>query len=155
MKDKVQFKVNLPPDLVTGAPATGIGSVVKIKVGGKIYIAKTHNQIWLANELVNMYGKYQRELLKEDNLYYPVIKYAVSKGIQEIYFETLYSNVSGYRVLVYELEMLAKYFGKRNCLNANNVPYVPKTNYERPGAYTWLQRNEELNYTKQLKKWDF
>jgi hypothetical protein len=132
--------------------------ILKIKVGTKYYIAKTHNIEWLGHEIERDVLKFQNDkAAKLNNLYVPIVKFAVTKQ-QNIVFDVLFESTSGYQCMKYELQQLAKSFGKRDCLNQNNIPHIPKTpltSPNRPNGYVWLSVNDEINFRKLLSKYDY
>lgn len=139
-------------------PLQNVATIVKVKVGGKFYIAKTHNIKWFEHELRRELDKIMLDsFAKPNKLYQPIIEYAISKDYP-IVIELIYSNVSGYKAMKYELELLAKHYGKKNCLNENNIPHIPKTPITsplKPNGYTWLSVNDEINFRKLLKKYEY
>ena len=138
------MQITLPLSLPTNP------SILKIRCGGKYYIAKTHNILWFSNELPRQYDRYFNGTLPENGLYYPLIKYAFERSY-DLTFEVLFTDVSGYQILKFELDYLLKHFGKKTCLNQNKLPHIPKTQLNGTGA-VWLQPSEEMNYRKLLKK---
>ncbi len=128
--------------------------ILKLKAKGKYLIAKTHNILWLSNELPRQYERLVQGKLPITGIYYSLLDYCFQNHINQIDVEVLYTDVSGYQCLKFELEYLTNNYGKRNCLNKNKLPHVPKTPLTGKGA-TWLTVPESLNYQKLLKKKGF
>lgn len=129
--------------------------VFAIKCGPNIYIGKTSNLEWLANELKTTYGKYHRLGIPEGNLYYPLIKcYTGRKDVKRLEIEVLFASDNGYDILKFELEQLEMHFGQKYCLNKNNIPHLPKTVANKKGS-NWLTENERLNFQKLLSKYTY
>jgi hypothetical protein len=128
--------------------------ILKIKAKGKYLIAKTHNILWLSSELPRQYERLKEGKLPTTGLYYSLLAYCYQNSIPAIEIEVLFTDVNGYQCLKFELEYLTKHYGKRNCLNKNRLPHVPKTPLTGKGA-TWLTVTESLNYQKLLKKKGF
>ena len=129
-------------------------SVLRLSCNEKYYIAKTANPSWMIEEIKTVYGKYQRGGILETNLFYPLVKYIYSHAIHVIKVEVLFTSTNGYEVLKYELEQLVEHFGTKDCLNKNNIPHIPKTVRAKKGA-NWLTVNEDLNFRKLLKKYQY
>lgn len=129
--------------------------VIKMTVGNKYYIGRSLNFEFIEKELRDCLKKYQyKKGIWETHLYYPIIKHIVDKGIDVVSVEILFTSESGYEVLKEELNQLSASFGKRNCLNQNNIPYVPK--FKTPTSTSkWLTHNEFLNFKKLLTKYEF
>jgi hypothetical protein len=68
--------------------------------------------------------------------------------------EVLFTTINGYEALKYELSLLEEWFGKKECLNKNNIPHIPKTIMAKKGA-NWLTQNQALNFRKLLTKYDY
>jgi len=129
-------------------------SIVKITCEDKFYIAKTVNIEWLIKELKSVYGKFHRLGIYETNLFYPLVKYVYTHDIHKINIDILFTSTNGYHALKYELEQLIKWFGKKECLNQNNIPHIPKTVVAKKGS-SWLTQNQALNFRKLLTKYEF
>lgn len=129
-------------------------SILKITCEDKFYIAKTVNITWLIEEIKTVYGKYLRGGVLETNLLYPLVKYVYRHEIHKIKIEVLFTTINGYQALKFELEHLMQWFGKRECLNKNNIPHIPKTVYAKKGS-NWLTQNQALNFHKLLTKYEF
>jgi hypothetical protein len=151
-KSTKEIKVTLPSTKPIGA------CILKIMVGKKYYIAKTHNIEWLGHEIEREVVKFQNDKLANLNkLYAPIVVYAVTNNLN-IVFNVLFESTSGYQCMKFELEQLEKNFGKKNCLNQNNIPHIPKTaitSPNRPNGYVWLTANDEINFRKLLKKYTY
>ena len=158
------LKVTLPkelPPLLDKSGARNI-SVIQIICEGKFLITKTvglsyledFTDPWLVKELKSVYGKYQRGGIAETNLYYPLIRLAYKMEHPKLKIEVLYTTTDGYEALKYELTLLEQWFGKPECLNRNNIPYIPKTTHAKKGS-NWLTQNQMLNFRKLLKKYEF
>lgn len=132
--------------------------ILKIVAGKKYYIAKTHNIQWLGHEIEREVTKFQNDKAANLNkLYAPIVMYAVTKRLN-IVFNVLFESISGYQCMKFELEQLEKNFGKKNCLNQNNIPHIPKTVLTsplRPNGYVWLSVNDEINFRKLLSKYTY
>ncbi len=129
--------------------------VIKMICGGKYYIGRCLNFEFLTTELLTLYKRYlYRSGIREDNLYFPLLEHIVKNNIQAVEIVILFKSESGYEVLKEELNQLVLHYGKRNCLNKNNVPHVPK--FKTPKSPNkWLTHNEYLNFMKLLNKYDF
>ena len=131
----------------------GMKYVVKILIGEKYFITHVTSLSFLQKEIQNTWGKYHRVGIMEKNLYYPVIRQLARVDKKEVEFQVLYQDASGYNVLKFELGVFVEEFGKPNCLNEENVPYVPKTTNAKKGS-NWLTPNEFLNYSKLIKQYE-
>lgn len=129
-------------------------SIIRISCGDKFYIAKTVNLEWVVKEIKKVYGKYHRAGILETNLFYPLVKYVYTRDIHVIKMEVLFTSTNGYFVLKYELEQLMEHFGKKDCLNLNNIPHIPKTEVAVKGS-NWLTMNQSLNFRKLLTKYRY
>jgi len=138
----------LPKDIPTTV------SIIKVNCEGKFYIAKVSNIDWFEKELQKTYGKYIRIGIPESNLYYPLIKHLYKQDRPKVSIEVLYTSDNGYKLLKFELEQLQEHFGKKDCLNLNNIPYIPKTVVAKTGS-NWLTQNQALNFRKLLTKYDY
>jgi hypothetical protein len=150
------LQVKLPNDLPALEDKKGNRniSIIKIICEDKFYIAKTVNIEWFIEEVRSVYGKYQRNGVLETNLLYPLVKYIYSHDIHKIKVEVLLTTINGYQALKYELELLMQWFGKKECLNKNNIPHIPKTVVAKKGS-NWLTQNQSLNFRKLLTKYEF
>lgn len=152
IKESNGIKVILPSTIPIGA------CILKIVIGKKYYIAKTHNILWLGNEIEREVNKFQNDKAANLNkLYAPIVVYAVTQRLN-IVFNVLFESTSGYQCMKFELEQLEKNFGKKNCLNQNNIPHIPKTVLTsplRPNGYVWLSVNDEINFRKLLSKYTY
>lgn len=133
--------------------------VIKITVGDKFYIGRSANLSFVNKELRSVYKKYKYAFnggVSEDNLFYPIVKHMVDKGIEFIEIEILYESHSGYEVLKEELRLLQENFGKRACLNKNKLPHLPQTfkTSTTQNRNRWLTHNEWLNFKKLLNKYE-
>lgn len=125
--------------------------VISIKVAGKYFIGRSLNFDFIKSEITATFKKYKyKEGVWESNMYYPLVKYMVDKNIQDVFIEILFTSDSGYELLKEELNQLNNRFGKRNCLNQNDTPYVPKFK-TKISTNKWLTHNEYLNFMKLLK----
>lgn len=129
-------------------------SILKITCEDKFYIGKTIDIEWMAGEIRKVYGKYLRQGVREDNFYYPLVKYVYRHDLHKIKIEILLTTTNGYSALKYELEQLKEWFGKPDCLNKNNIPHIPKTVVAKKGA-NWLTQNQALNFRKLLTKYEY
>lgn len=129
-------------------------NVIKITAGEKFIITKCGGLEWLRKEISSTYGKYQRRGIADDNFYIKLIQYCYKNQINKLIFEVVYNDENGYNVLKKELELLQENFGKKDCLNINNIPYIPKTIHAKQGS-NWLKQNEYLNFMKLLKNYEY
>lgn len=120
----------------------------------KFIILKTMNLEFTKTELFKMYGRYHRNGIPETHFLFTLIKHLYKMEVPKVKCEILFQSDNGYYVLKNELEQLIKYFGKRDCLNANNIPYIPKTAHANTGS-RWLTQNQALNFRKLLTKYKF
>jgi hypothetical protein len=128
-------------------------SVIKVVAGNKFFIGKTASITWFAGALKEAYGKYvYRNGLREDNMFYPIVKHIHKSGIEDIYIDVIFSSDDGYKVLKSEFEQLSQHFGTKGCINTNNQPIVPKTSYNEANKSKWLTVVQSLNYYKFLKR---
>lgn len=123
-------------------------------VGDKYYIGHTSSLIFFENELKKQWGKYFRAGVYSNHLFLPILKAASKQERPSIDIRIHFSSESGYDVLKTELSLFEEYFGQKDCLNENNIPYVPKTTHAKSGS-NWLTQNEMLNFKKLLKKYEF
>jgi hypothetical protein len=136
-------------------PDIRIPTIVKIKVGRKYFIAKTHNVGWLLDtEIPNQLKKLNEGTYNADNIYYPLVNYIAANPKSKISYETLFTSPSGYFVIKYEYDLLQKSVGKASCLNTSKQPHIPKTRAtkERLNDNTWFTESDRANYIKYLKK---
>lgn len=131
-------------------------AIVKITMGDYYIITKCGSINWLNQEIRNTYKKYKynKDGVPSTNLYISFIEAIHKKELQYGKIEVLFQSNNGYELLKYELELLIEHFGKRNCKNSNNIPYIPKTVHANKGS-NWLKQNEYLNFMKLLKKYNF
>jgi hypothetical protein len=128
--------------------------VLRLSCGEKFYIAKTINYSWMIEEIKKTYSKYLKVGIPENNLFYPLIRHLYKHEISTIKVEVLFASTNGYQVLKFELQQLADHFGKKDCLNQNNIPHIPKSMRAKKGS-NWLSVNEELNFRKLLKNYSY
>lgn len=150
------LQIKLPKDLPSLLDKSGKPNVniLKITCEDKFYIAKTINIEWMIGEIKKCYGKYLRGGIYETNLFYPLIRYIYSHEIHKMKVEVLLTTTNGYNALKFELQQLEEWFGKKECLNKNNIPHIPKTVVAKTGA-NWLTQNQALNFRKLLTKYDY
>lgn len=151
----VKMPTNLPPLL--DADRNANISILKISCEDKFYIAKTINIEWMIGEIRKVYGKYARQSTNTDfskNLYFPLVKHIYMHDIHRLKVEVLFTTINGYEALKYELGQLEEWFGKKECLNKNNIPHIPKTIMAKTGA-NWLTQNQALNFRKLLTKYEY
>lgn len=130
-------------------------SVVKLTCSsGRYIILKTMNLEFLRVELFKMYGRYHRNGVAETHFLFPLIKHIGRMDHPKIKVDVLFESDNGYDVLKSELDQLAEHFGNKDCLNTNNVPYIPKTQHAKSGS-RWLTQNQALNFRKLLKKYSY
>ena len=127
--------------------------VIRIGAGGKFFIIKSTNIEWTIEEIRRALGKYQRGGVLETNLFYPFVKWVFKENITKTVIDILFTTTDGYQVLKYELEQLSEHFGKKECLNGNNIPHVPHTIRAKKGS-SWLTDNQRMNYFKLLSKYE-
>jgi hypothetical protein len=141
---KIKTTKNLPKEKL---------SVIRVVLGDKFYIGKTASITWFEDALKKAYGKYAfRNGLREDNMFYPIVKQIHKAGIEDIYIDVLFSSDNGYRVLQNELQQLLEHYGTKSCINTNQLPVVPKTSYDEAHKNKWLTVPQSLNYYIYLKK---
>lgn len=128
--------------------------VLKISCNGKFLIFKATSIEWVQVEISKVYGKYQRGGILETNLMYPFVKWVHKQDRKKILIEVIFASNNGYEVLKFELNQLIEHFGRPECLNANNVPHIPKTEVAKKGS-GWLTQNEALNFRKLLTKYNY
>jgi hypothetical protein len=125
--------------------------VIKITVGKKYLITRSLNIEFIKNEIASCYKKYKyRQGVWETNYYYPIVKHIVSKDIQTVSISIIFQSESGYEVLKEELRQLEHSFGKRSCLNLNDIPHIPSFK-TKATPNKWLTHNEYLNFKRLLK----
>lgn len=129
-------------------------SILMLTCGEKYYIAKTANPSWMIEEIKTSYGRYMKDLLPKDNLFYPLINFMYKQDNHTVKVEVLFTSTDGYHVLKFELDQLIQHFGTKNCLNKNNVPHIPKTKRAKKGS-NWLTVNQELNFRRLLTKYQY
>ena len=158
IKQKINMAITvlLPKDIPDMTDRFGLRniSILMLTCGEKYYIAKTANPSWMIDEIKATYGRYLRDGIHETNLFYPLIRYMHKENNHTLKVEVLFTSTNGYQVLKFELEQLAQHFGNKNCLNKNNVPHIPKTVRAKKGS-NWLTVNEELNFRRLLKKYEY
>lgn len=144
----------LPKQIPPFEDADGNRNVVILKLicGTKFYIAKTVNIEWMVDQIRRVYGKYHRGGIQETDLFYPLVRYVCKQDVQKIKIEILLVTTNGYEALKFELGFLEEFFGKKDCLNLNNIPHIPKTTYAKKGS-NWLTMNQALNFRKLLTKY--
>lgn len=132
-------------------------AVVKLSFDDKFMITKAGALEWLCREINRTYGKYTRGVASgtvQDSLYFPLVKHCYKYSIDKVFIEIVFQSENGYEVLKNELEQLTEAFKDKNCLNTNNIPYIPKTTHAKKGS-SWLKQNEYLNFMKLLKKYEY
>lgn len=127
--------------------------VFSISCNEKEYIGHSMSLTWLADEITKTYGKYHRNGVRTDNLYYPLVKEYYGMVKPAMIITVLFETDNGYDLLKYELEMLAGLYGTSKCINASPIPYVPKNVHLKRGS-AWLTKNQYLNFMKLLKKYE-
>ncbi len=150
-----QAEFTIKTDKVYKTPDIRIPTVVKIKVGTKYFIAKTHNVGWLLDkELPIQVKKLKEGTYNTDNIYYPLVSYIASNPTKKIKHENLLVSNSGYQAIKYEYDLLHKSVGKASCLNISKLPHIPKTRAtkEKLNDNTWFTESDRANYLKYLKK---
>lgn len=141
-----------PPTEVDDKPNI---SIVQILAEDKFYITKTANIDFLVTAFRKAYRKYfYRGGVSSSDMFYPLLRHIDRHKIDRLKIEVLFSSTNGYLVLKYELEYLMEWFGKKECLNENNIPHIPKTVYAKKGS-NWLTMNQSLNFRKLLTKYDY
>jgi hypothetical protein len=129
-------------------------SILQLSCGNKFIITKSANPEWMVKELKKSNHKYLDKGLYETNLFYPLIAHAYKNNLHIVKVEVLFTSTDGYKVLKFELNQLEMHFGKPDCLNLNNIPYIPKTVLAAKGS-NWLTQNQALNFRKLLTKYDY
>jgi hypothetical protein len=131
-------------------------SVLRLGCGDKFLITKSANPEWMVKEIVTTYNKYLKKDsgIYETNLFFPLLKYSYTHEFPIIVVEVLFTSTDGYQVLKFELEQLIQHFGTKDCLNANNIPHIPKTVLAAKGS-NWLTQNQALNFRKLLTKYNY
>jgi hypothetical protein len=130
-------------------------AIVKVSIGDYYLITKCGTLAWVDSEMRSVYRKYVHKMgVPETNLFLPLIEVAYKKELKYGKIEVLFQTTNGYELLKKELELLMEHFGKRNCKNTNNIPYIPKTVHANKGS-NWLKQNEYLNFMRLLKNYDF
>lgn len=133
---------------------TGHKVVFTAHCGDRFWIGHTTSFIWMEQHLRKLFFKLHDDGVPAGELYLPIVKAASKMERPAINLKVEFTHESGYQVLKTELEMLIEWFGKRECLNVNNIPYIPKTTHAKTGS-KWLTQNEGLNFRKLLKKYEF
>lgn len=131
-------------------------TVIKIVAGDKYYITKTKNIDWLVGArgvIRTAYVHYSyRGGIKSDNIYLPLVKHMYDNKITNLFVDVLYNNTDGYKVLQMEALLLSEDFGKKNCLNPNKEPYIPKLKTSNPATDSkWLTLDQVGNYNRHVK----
>jgi hypothetical protein len=129
-------------------------AMVKITCGEYYVITKCGQLEWLVDELNTTISKYKKGGILETNIYFALVKKVYKDKILKGSIDVLFQSKNGYEVLKKELETLAECYGKKECLNISNVPYIPKTVHAKKGS-NWLKQNEYLNYMKLLKTYNY
>jgi len=129
-------------------------AIIKLSYGDKYIITKCRDINWLEKEFRSTLRRLADKELKRDNFYYKFAKYILSVDAKKVLCEVLYQTENGYDVLKKELQLLMEHYGTKDCLNENNIPYIPKTTYAKKGS-SWLKQNEFLNFMKLLKNYDY
>lgn len=140
-------------------------SVFKVIIGDdkKYYIAKASSIKWFIDEIGMQYGRALRPHLRKEGtdtkkgLYYPIIRELLKMGDKPVMtLEYIFESENGYQVLKKELELLAEHFGKKGCINENNVPHVPKTTHQTTASKSaWLTQSEMMNFHKLLNGYEY
>ena len=139
---------------IEGEIPEGQKSVFTATCGDRFWIGHTTSFFWLEPHLRKLFFKYHDGGIPETELYFPIIKAAAKMDRPTINLKVEFTHESGYQVLKHELGMLEEWFGKRACLNRNNIPYIPKTVRAKKGS-NWLTDNEALNFRKLLTKYEY
>lgn len=126
-------------------------SVIQITAGEKYLITKSVNIPWTVEEIKSTYGKYMRGGILESNLFYDLVRHIHKSEDGRVKIDILFTSTDGYQVLKKELELLRQHYGKKGCMNKNDVPYIPKTTAAKKGS-NWLSPNQFLNFMKLIKK---
>ena len=134
--------------------ATKGRTIVKVSCGDFYVITKCGSIEWLVSELNTTLSKYKKQGVNKDNLYIRFIEKVHKLDFKKGVIEVLYQSDNGYDLLKKELELLIEHYGKRNCMNSNNIPYIPKTIHAKKGS-NWLKQNEYLNFMKLLKNYEY
>ncbi len=128
--------------------------IVKVSFGDFYVITKCGSIDWLIHELNTTLSKYKKQGVNKDNLYIRFVEKVHKLDFKKGVIEVLYQSDNGYDLLKKELELLIEHYGKRNCMNSNNIPYIPKTIHANKGS-NWLKQNEYLNFMKLLKNYEY
>lgn len=125
--------------------------VIRYTAGTKHFIGRSLSFSFIQDELMTCYKRYKfRQGIWDNNLFYPIVKHIVDKNIEDVFVEIIFQSESGYSVLKEELRQLELNYGKRKCLNQNQLPHIPK--FKTPTATSkWLTHNEYLNFMKLIK----
>ena len=129
-------------------------AIVKVSCGDYYMITKCGAIEWLEKELNKTFSSYTNQGVHKDNLHLKFIEKCHKLGFNKGVIEVLYQTTNGYDLLKKELELLMEHFGKKNCMNSNNIPYIPKTIHANKGS-NWLRQNEYLNFMKLLKNYEY
>ena len=129
-------------------------AIVKVSMGDYYIITKCGNIAWLDKEIRSTYRKYIKSGVIETNFYIDFIESLGKTQTRYGQIEVLFQTTNGYELLKKELELLMEHFGKRNCKNTNNIPYIPKTIHANKGS-NWLKQNEYLNFMRLLKNYEY
>lgn len=129
-------------------------AIVKLSYGDKYIITKCRDIGWLEKEFRSTLRRYDDKELKRENFYYKFAKYIHSVDAKKVLCEIIYQTENGYDVLKKELELLIEHYGNKDCMNENNIPYIPKTIHAKKGS-SWLKQNEFLNFMKLLKNYEY
>lgn len=153
-KNTLMIKIKLPKEAELPKEEQP-KSVIRIDAGKWYYIGRSLNFEFIETEMKRVYkdimykGKHQ-----ENNLFYLLVKKIIDNAIENVTVSILFKSDSGYAVLKEELKHLEINFGKRYCLNQNNIPHVPKFKTENAPS-KWLTHNEFLNFKKLLTKYEY
>lgn len=154
-KEPIQKILIAQTEDIYKTPDIRVPTIVKIKVGRKYFIAKTHNIGWLLDkELPNQVKKISKGTYNTDNIYYPLVQYIFTNPKKRVSYEILFTSNSGYFTIKYEYELLNNSVGLKSCLNTSKQPHIPKTRAtkEKLNDNTWFTESDRANYLKLLKK---
>ena len=128
--------------------------IVKVTANDKYIITKCGVLAQLCYTLHQTYRRYCKNGIWDQDFYFKYVKHCHESQPKKVVIEVLYSDDNGYNILKKELELLQEHFGKKECLNMNNIPYIPKTTHAAKGS-NWLKPNEYLNFMRLLKNYDY
>ncbi len=129
-------------------------AVVHVRGGGKFIVTKCGNIEWLCREISATIGRVKSGTVNGNGFYDKFCKYVVKNNIGVLIIDIKMESTNGYSVLKYELSELIKHFGTNQCLNINNIPYIPKPKTAIKGS-NWLTQNEGLNFRKLLLNYEY